>query len=240
MRMDLALQQQHPQVALPILRKANEGVQHQHSNPLQQMESRTSARHTTRVGFIREQQMPARCARVRILWHVFDWRIVTRAAPDAQRECASQDTVCPSSIDAFILPCLSSCAHQVALSRKGDTMTAYLDGKSIGSQSNWANIWIRNSGSGTAIGASWLRGSRTGDGTYPHHQWQGFLDQVCTHMNARPLLLMRQHLCLACARNRAARDRRLDGRACLMCAPRVCLPRVARACVRARASPSPY
>ena len=40
------------------------------------------------------------------------------------------------------------------------------------------NTWIRNSGSGTGIGASWLRMPTSGQDAYPHHMWS-VLRQNC-------------------------------------------------------------
>ena len=45
-------------------------------------------------------------------------------------------------------------------------------------ESGWENINVRNSGSGTGVGVSWFKGP---DRTYPHHHWQGCLDQVAAY-----------------------------------------------------------
>ena len=63
----------------------------------------------------------------------------------------------------------------VAVSRQGSTLCFYFDGASAGCHGGW-NGMLLNGNAGHAIGASWMRNN--GDWVYPHHHWQGYLDQV--------------------------------------------------------------
>jgi len=64
----------------------------------------------------------------------------------------------------------------VAVSRSGGTLCIYYDTQENGCQSNWNIGTIYNGNAGNAIGASWMRNA--GTAVYPHHHWQGYLDQV--------------------------------------------------------------
>ena len=69
----------------------------------------------------------------------------------------------------------------VAVSRKGDVLCIYMDGKKLQCQSGWGNIDIQNARSGTGIGTAWLRARVLSRSMSP--QWGSirFRPPICTY-----------------------------------------------------------